>query len=200
LRSVINAIASRISGKYLAQIVLVCAAQFAAGKVGDALQTVNNGGIGPVWPASGVALAALLLWGYSVWPGVAAGAFLLAFLSPLPHWAAGLYAAGTTLVALLAVFLLRRISNFDRSLFRLRDAFALIMLGAFGCSVVSASIGAAVLYAAHIRGWSGFGSAWLIYWLGDSTGVLVVTPLVLTPRPASSSSETCLLSRSGCTS
>ena len=54
------------------------------------------------------------------------------------------------------------------------------MLGAFGSSVLSASIGAAVLYAAHIRGWSGFGSAWLIYWLGDSTGVLVVTPLVLT--------------------
>jgi integral membrane sensor domain MASE1 len=79
-----NAIASRISGKYLARLTLVCAAQFAAGMIGNALHTVNNGGVGPVWPASGIALAAVLLWGYSAWPGVAAGACLLAFLSPLP--------------------------------------------------------------------------------------------------------------------
>src|SRR6266481_1291636 len=81
-------------GRYLAQIAIVFAAQFGAGKLGDVLQTINSGGIGPVWPASGIALGALLLWGDSVWPGIAGGAFLLAFLSPLPHWAAVVYAAG----------------------------------------------------------------------------------------------------------
>jgi len=173
-------VAPRGVGKYLAQIAMVFAVQFAAGKLGDALATINSGGIGPVWPASGIALAALLLFGYQVWPGVAAGAFLLAFSSPLPHWAAAVYATGTTLAALLAVFLLRSIAGFDHSLSRLRDVLALVVLGGFGSNVVSASIGASTLYAAHIRGWSGLGSAWLIYWLGDSTGVLVVTPLVLT--------------------
>jgi PAS domain S-box-containing protein len=167
-------------GKYLAQIAMVFAVQFAAGKLGDALAIINSGGIGPVWPASGTALAALLLFGYQVWPGVAAGAFLLAFLSPIPQLAAVVYAAGTTLAALTGAFLLRRVVNFRASLSRLRDALGMIVLGAFGSSVVSASIGASTLYAAHIRGWSGLGSAWLIYWLGDSTGVLVVTPLVLT--------------------
>jgi PAS domain S-box-containing protein len=167
-------------GRYLVQIAIVTAAQFAAGKLGDLLGTVNNGGIGPVWPASGVALAAILLCGYSVWPGVAAGAFLLAFFGPLPHWASAVYAAGTALAALLAAFLLRRIAEFDHSLSRLRDVLGLIVLGACGGSVVSASIGASTLYAAHIRGWSGFDKAWLIYWLGDSAGVLVVTPLALT--------------------
>jgi PAS domain S-box-containing protein len=169
----------RAVGKYLAQLAIVFAVQFAAGKLGDAL-AINSGGIGPVWPASGIALAALLLFGYQVWPGVVAGAFLLAFLSPIPHIAAAVYAAGTTLTALLAVFLLRSIAGFDHSLSRLRDVLALVVLGAFGSSVVSASIGASTLYAAHIRGWSGLGSAWLIYWLGDSTGILVVTPIVLT--------------------
>jgi PAS domain S-box-containing protein len=178
MRGVINAIASRISGKYLARIALVCAAQFAAGKVGDALQTVNDGGIGPVWPASGIALAALLLWDYSVWPGVAAGAFLLAFLSPLPHWAAVLYAAGTTLAAALGVFLLRSITKFDNSLSHLRDALGLIILGAFVSSTVSASIGASILFA-NLRSWSGLGLAGLVYWLGDSTGVLLLTPVTL---------------------
>jgi PAS domain S-box-containing protein len=173
-------IVPRSVGRYLVPIAIVTGAQFAAGKLGDLLGTLNNGGVGPVWPASGVALAAILLCGYSVWPGVAAGAFLLALFGPLPYWAAAVYAAGTTLAALLAAFLLRRIARFDHSLSRLRDVLGLIVLGAFGGSVVSASIGVPTLYAAHIRGWSGFGRAWLIYWLGDSIGVLVVTPFVLT--------------------
>lgn len=166
-------------GIYLARIAIVFAAQFAAGKLGDLLQTASNGGIGPVWPASGVALAALLIWGYSVWPGVAAGAFLLTLLSPIHHWAAAVYAAGTTFGALAGAFLLRLV-GFDNRVSRLRDAFALLTLGAFGSSIISASIGTTTLQAAHVRGWAGFGSAWLIYWLGDSTGILVVTPLLLT--------------------
>jgi len=167
-------------GRYLAQIAIVLAAQFAAGKLGDVLQTINSGGIGPVWPASGIALGALLIWGYSVWPGVAGGAFLLAFLSPLPHWAAFGYAAETTLAALIATFLLRHFANFRPSLSRLRDVIGLILFGALGSAVVSASIGASILYAGNVRGWSGFGPAWLIYLLGDSTGVLLVTPVMLT--------------------
>ena len=167
-------------GRYLAQIAIVFAAQFAAGKLGDALQTINSGGIGPVWPASGIALGALLLWGYSVWPGVAGGAFLLAFLSPLPHWAAFGYAAGTTLAALIAAFLLRHFANFRPSLSRLRDVIELILFGALGSGIMSASIGASILYAGNVRGWSGFGPAWLIYLLGDSMGVLLVTPVMLT--------------------
>ena len=172
-------VAPHAVGKYLAQIAIVFAVQFAAGKLGDAL-AINSGGIGPVWPASGIALAALLLFGYQVWPGVVAGAFLLAFLSPIPHIAAAVYAAGTTLAALTGMFLLRRVVNFCTSLSRLRDALGLIVFGAFGSSLVSASIGVSLLYTTHVRGWSGFGSAWLIYWLGDSMGVLLVTPLVLT--------------------
>jgi len=172
-------LAPRNLARYLVQIAIVFAAQFAAGRLGDVLQTINSGGVGPVWPASGIALGALLLWGNSVWPGVAGGAFFLTLLSGLPLRAAVFYAAGTTLAALLPAFLLRRV-KFDNTLSRLGDAVGLIVLGAFGGSVVSASIGVPTLNAAHIFGWSGFGRAWLIYWLGDSTGVLVVTPLVLT--------------------
>ena len=173
-------VAPHAVGKSLAQIAIVFAVQFAAGKLGDTLAIINSGGIGPVWPASGIALAALLLFGYQVWPGVVAGAFLLAFLSPIPHIAAVVYAAGTTLGALIGTFLLRRVVNFDNSLSRLRDALGMIVFGAFGSSVVSATVGASVLYTVHVRGWSGFGRAWLIYCLGDSMGVLLVTPLVLT--------------------
>jgi PAS domain S-box-containing protein len=173
-------VSPREVGKYLAQITLVFAFYFVAGKLDQVLPMIN-GSIGPVWPASGIALAALLLFGYQVWPGVAAGAFLVVLLrpNPLPPTAAAAYVTGITLAALTGWFLLRRIVNFNPSLSRLRDAFGFIVLGAFSSSVVSASIGASVLYAVHVRGWSGFGRAWLVYWLGDSMGVLLVTPLVL---------------------
>ncbi len=167
-------------GKYFFEIAVVFAVQFAAGKLADALPTISSGGVGPAWPASGVAVAALLLCGYRVWPGVAAGAFLLSCLSSVPPVAAAGYAAGSTLAALAAAFLLRRLASFSLSLSRLRDALALILLGAFGSSVISATIGVSVLYSVHLHGWSGPGRAWLIYWLGDSMGVLLVTPLVLT--------------------
>ena len=166
-------------GTYLAQIAIVFIVQFAAGKLAEALPIINSGGVGPVWPASGIALAAFLLFGYQVWPGVVAASFLLTLLSSIPPAAAVVYGIGSALAALTGTFLLRRVANFDNSLSRLRDALGLIVLGAFGSSVVSASIGVSVLYAVDLRGWSGFSRAWLIYWLGDSMGILLVTPLVL---------------------
>ena len=170
----------RVVWKYLVQITIVFLAYFAAGKLGQATANIRSSNLGPVWPAYGIAFAALLLYGYRVWVGIAAAAFLVAFLSAVPHVAAVGQAAGATLAALIGAFLLRRIAKFDSSLSRLRDALALILLGALGSAMVSASIGVSTLYAAHVRAYTGIGSAWLIYWLGDSTGVLLVTPLVLT--------------------
>ncbi len=170
----------RLVEKYLVQTTIVFVAYFVAGKLGQATANIRSSNLGPVWPAYGIALAALLLYGYRVWVGIAAAAFLVAFLSSVPHVAAVGQAAGATLAALIGAFLLRRIAKFDSSLSRLRDALALIVLGALGSAMVSASIGVSTLYAAHVRAYTGIGSAWLIYWLGDSTGVLLVTPLVLT--------------------
>ena len=56
--------------KYGLQIVVVCGAYFAAGRLGLATP-FTNGNVSPVWPASGIALAAILLWGYRVSPGIA---------------------------------------------------------------------------------------------------------------------------------
>jgi PAS domain S-box-containing protein len=118
-----------------------------------------------------------------VWPAIALGAFLIAFSSPVTHLAALGQATGATLAAFSGAFLLQRVANFDKSLSRMRDALALVVLGALGSALVSASVGTSVLYATQVHAYSGLGSAWLIYWLGDATGVLLVTPVALTlPR------------------
>src|SRR6185312_947981 len=159
--------------------VVVFVAYLIAGKLGQATTNIRSSNLGPVWPAYGVALAAILIYGYRVWLGVAAGAFLVAFFSPVAHVAALGQAVGTTTAAVTGAFLLHRFANFDRSLARLSDAFSLIALGGLGSAIVSASIGVLVLYATGAHAYSGWGAAWTIYWLGDATGVLLITPLAL---------------------
>jgi integral membrane sensor domain MASE1 len=171
---------ARLSGRLLVEIAAVFLAYFIAGKLGQATTNIRSSNLGPVWPAYGIALAAFLSYGYRVWPGIAASAFLVAFQGSVPPIAAAGQATGATIAALTGTFLLRRIPDFDPSLSRLRDALGLVVLGAFGSAILSASIGVFSLYTTHVQAYSGLASAWLIYWLGDSTGVLLVTPLVFT--------------------
>ena len=166
-------------GRYLLQISVVFVAYLVAGKLGQATANIRSSNLGPVWPAYGIALAAILICGYRVWLGVAAGAFLVAYFSPVSHVAALGQAAGATLAATTGAFLLHRVANFRPSLSRLSDALSLIAFGGFGSAVVSASVGVSVLYGTHVHAYSGLGAAWLVYWLGDATGVLLVTPLAL---------------------
>jgi PAS domain S-box-containing protein len=167
------------SRHYLRVALVVFAAYLVAGKLGQATTHIRSSNLGPVWPAYGVALASVVLFGARVWPSLIAAAFVVALSSPVGALTAAGQAAASTLAALTGGALLERF-GFDRSLARLRDAITLMILGALVSAMVSASIGVLVLYATGVQAYNGIASAWLIYWLGDSTGVLLVTPLVLT--------------------
>jgi integral membrane sensor domain MASE1 len=163
---------------YWLQVLVVFIAYFAAGKIGLSTPFTSNN-ISPVWPASGIALTAVLFFGYRVWPGIAAAAFLVNW-GTIPGVAATGLACGNTLAGLTGAFLLRRLANLDVSLSRLRDVLGLIGYGALGSTMVSATIGVTFLFATHLHPWSGVASAWFIYWLGDAMGILLMTPLLLT--------------------
>jgi PAS domain S-box-containing protein len=171
---------SHPSTKRFAELACVLLAYFVAGRLGQATTAIRSNNLGPVWPAYGVALGAIILCGYRIWPAITAGAFLVAFLSPVGAVVALGQAIAATLAALTGTFLLTRVAGFDRSMARLRDAVWLVMLGAFGSALISASLGTLALYTGHVTPYAGIPSSWLVYWLGDSTGVLLVTPLVLT--------------------
>ena len=166
--------------RYAAQFAIVFAVYCIAGKLGQATSNIRSSNLGPVWPAYGIALGAVLICGYRIWPAVLSASSLIAYLSPEPAWTALGQAGGTTLGALTGAFLLRRLAAFDNSIARLRDAVALVLLGALVSALISSSIGILVLLASGVHPYSGLASAWLIYWLGDSTGALLVTPVVLT--------------------
>ncbi len=167
--------------QYLLKVAVVFALYLAAGKLGLSAP-FTSGNVSPVWPASGVALASVLLWGYEVWPGLALAAFFVNFLSPIPALSCIGIAIGNTSSALLGGYLLRRFINDRPSFERLRDVLGLIAFGAAIAPMVAASVGATTLLLTHVRAWSGFSSAWQVWWLGDAMGVLIITPLFFATR------------------
>ncbi len=163
--------------RYFLQAVVVFIAYYVAGKLGQATTEIRSSNIGPVWPAYGVALAAVVLCSYRIWPVLLGATFLVASQSGVPVVTAFGQATGSVLAAVVGCFLLNRL-EFDPAISRLRDVLSLIFLGSFASAFVSSSVGVAVLHSSGLQGYSGTAREWFVYWLGDATGVLLVTPLV----------------------
>src|SRR5690242_4333848 len=105
---------------YGLQILAFALVYFASARLG-LLMAFGHRNVSPVWLASGVALAGLLLLVPRFWPGVTLGAFLANFTTGLPLLTACGIGAGNTLEAVLGVYLLRRFARFQNSLGRLQD-------------------------------------------------------------------------------
>lgn len=165
--------------RWALELLCVFAACLLAGEVGLAVPFAK-GTVSPVWPTAGVALAALILFGYRVWPAVALAALSVNFFTGIPHLAATGTALGSTVGPLCGAWILRRIPDFRPSLTRLRDVLALCLGGALCGPLISATVGTAILALDRVDSLSSLEPAWLTWWWGDGTGVLIVTPLALT--------------------
>ncbi|GAA3005734.1 MASE1 domain-containing protein [Kitasatospora albolonga] len=163
-------------------LLAVTAVYLLAGRLGLMQQVVIGGArVTPLWPPTGIALAALLLFGLRVWPGVALGAFLVIASGGTPRWGSIGIVAGNTLAPVAAYLMLRRV-GFRTELDRLRDGMALVFLGAFAAMLISSTVGVAVLGLSDSLPDGGFWPTWSAWWAGDAMGVLVVTPLLLALR------------------
>jgi PAS domain S-box-containing protein len=161
---------------------LLTAATLAATYLVAAKLRLSMGAVGgvaaPVWPPTGLSLAALLIFGSRLWPGVAAGAFLANWSAGVPVLAAVGMGCGNTLEALVGSHLLRR-GDFCPSLERLRDVLSLIVLGAGLSTLVSATIGVTSAWLGGVIASADYGNAWWTWWVGDAMGDLVVAPALL---------------------
>jgi len=175
-------------GKELVRIFAVAAIYLVTAKAG-LLLAIPHTNATPIWPATGVALGAVLLLGYRIWPAIAIGAFLanlwhlssIGFLPPIALVGAFSTAIGDTLEALVGGLLIRRFVGERNPFVRLDDIVRFILFGALIATIVNATIGASTLCA--ISGaWVNFRIIWLTWWLGDASGALVITPVILTWR------------------
>jgi diguanylate cyclase (GGDEF)-like protein/PAS domain S-box-containing protein len=170
----------------LGKLVLVGAGYYVAGSLSLRLALVGAQ-VTPIWPPTGIALAGVLLFGRRVWPAIALAAFLVnAPIGPSLMTAAGV-AVGNTAAPLLCASLLRR-AGFRLELDRLRDAMAIVLLGALSMTV-SATCGTATLLLSGSVPVSRFWPTWSVWWTGDAMGVLIVAPLLLSWRSARSPSR-----------
>jgi len=168
----------RAAGLYGLQVALI-AVVFAAAAVFGLTWSIMPGAGTPIWPASGVALAALILGGVRLWPGVFLGRLLTAAIihSPQPWWADLLIAAANALGAAAPAWSLARFGWFTGSLTTLHEMLALVIDGAAG-ALISAAPSLLVLWASGTSAVN-LRTAGFNWTLGNACGVVVLTPLIL---------------------
>jgi serine phosphatase RsbU (regulator of sigma subunit)/integral membrane sensor domain MASE1/anti-sigma regulatory factor (Ser/Thr protein kinase) len=154
----------------------VALAYYVLARLGLELSLVADS-VTPLWPPTGIAVAAFVVLGRWVWPAVAVAA--LAVNLPLSDsvFAALATAAGNTLAPLAAALLLQRL-GFRRQLDRQQDALAIIV-AALSCTLISATIGSGALALSDAIPRERLPTAFAVWWTGDTMGILAVTPFLL---------------------
>lgn len=175
---------SRLS--LLATIAAIAVVFFATGQIGLYF-AVPPGKVTAIWLPSGIGLAAILKWGFRVWPGIFLGGFLIGFgifleENPFDHLGQNLslglsQAIGSTLEALTAGFLIRRFCEGRNPLDLPWDVFKFVSFLAFS-AMIGAAIGVTHRVLIGIIPGIAFGDAFFTWWLGDNTGMIALAPLV----------------------
>lgn len=170
----------------LVRLLCLALAYFLLARLG-LLLAIPPGYATAIWPASGLAIAALLLWGYPMAIGVFIGSLAVnASVSaiPAPLNLANLYlpaaiASGSALQAVVGKYLVERYCAAPWTFHRLSQTLLLIGLGGLLASLVSASVGSLSLLTFGIIDHAAFADSWFTWWLGDSLGIIVFAPLIL---------------------
>lgn len=168
--------------KYGLSFIVFTLAYFAAAHLGG---TITSAGLSamPVWPPSGIALAWLLLTGdlrytYAVFAGSLLFNLSMSIAPPL----AILIALGNALEVVVGTKLLMQIRGFDIRLNRVSSAFALIIIGALVSTTISAATGTFGLWFFHKNEFNNPFLTFQSWWVGDATGILIITPVLLALR------------------
>lgn len=169
-------------------ILLTAASYYVAGRLG-LLLAIPPGYATAVWPAAGLALAAVLLAGNRVWPGILLGSFCVnvgvsfdaSTLSTIVRSVAiaGAIGSGAALQALAGGWLIRRFAGYSNILTEEYGALRVLSLGGPVACVVNASVSVTTLWLAGLIPGTNYLFSWWTWWVGDSIGVLIFTTLIL---------------------
>ena len=163
---------------YAGGLVAIGVIYFALAKGGLALASIHPSAT-PIWPPTGVALAAVLLWGYRTWPAIFTAAVIVNATTAGSVATAIAIATGNSLEAVVGAYLINRWSS-GCNTFSTPNSVAKFALICFVIATpISASIGLTSLATAGYIGRTNFANAWVTWWLGDVTGALVIAPVIV---------------------
>jgi len=169
---------SRSTVRFVIALILLAAIYTTAARAGLVLDAIA-GFATLVWAPTGISIAALLLFGFRLWPAIFVGAFVANSLTGASVLAALGIACGNTLEAVVATAILSRTPGFRLGLDRLEDVARFIVLGAVLSTAISATVGVSTLFLAGTITTSQIAITWRAWWLGDLVGALVVAPMLL---------------------
>jgi diguanylate cyclase (GGDEF)-like protein len=170
-----------VRSRYLKDLPLLIAlavVYLLAGKLALKLAFVNAS-VTPAWPCTGIALAAFLILGYRVWPGILVGAFLVNLLTTGSIAASLGIAVGNTLEGVVGCYLVIRFARGQHAFKRAQEIFKFAFLVGMVSTPVSATIGVTTLGLKGLTSWATFAPVWYTWWLGDAAGAVVLTPFLI---------------------
>ena len=163
---------------YAGGLVAIGVIYFALAKGGLALASIHPSAT-PIWPPTGVALAAVLVWGYRTWPAIFTAAVIANATTAGSVATAIAIATGNSLEAVVGAYLINRWSS-GCNTFSTPNSVAKFALICFVIATpISASIGLTSLATAGYIERTNFANAWVTWWLGDVTGALVIAPVIV---------------------
>jgi PAS domain S-box-containing protein len=164
--------------RYAGTLLAVALAYFVLAKLGLMLASINPSA-SPIWPPSGVALAAVLLGGPRLWPAIFIGAFAANVTITGSLTTSVIIALGNTLEGVIGGFLIQRWSGGSNTFTSPVRVAKFVLVSVGPATVTSATIGVLTLCVAGLAPWTNFSPIWITWWLGDAAGALTVTPVIV---------------------
>ncbi len=168
----------RRGARYAGGLVAIGVIYFVLAKGGLALASVHPSAT-PIWPPTGLALAAVLLWGYRTWPAIFIAAVIANATTAGSVATAIAIATGNTLEAVVGAYLVNRWSRGRHTFSRPNSVAKFALICIVIATPISASIGLTSLATAGYIDRTNFTDAWVTWWLGDVTGALVIAPVIV---------------------
>lgn len=163
------------------QIVLLTAIYYITGKLG-LLLALPPGYASLVWPAFGVAIAGLLIFGINRWPGVFLGAFLVnlkSFTTLTSYAIAAGIGIGNTCGVIAAALFVKKILAFPKAVYTEKDVFIFLLLTGPFAALISSTMGVSILLLLNEIHQRNAEINWLYWYIGDATGGIIFTPLAM---------------------
>jgi signal transduction histidine kinase len=163
---------------YTGGLVGIGVIYFALAKGGLALASINPSAT-PIWPPTGFALAAVLLWGYRTWPAIFAASLIVNATTAGSIATAIAIATGNSLEAVVGAYLINRWSDGCHTFSTPSSVAKFALICVVIATPISPCIGVTSLATAGYTEWTNFANIWVTWWLGDVTSALVVTPVIV---------------------
>jgi PAS domain S-box-containing protein len=176
IRNWIKNLSIKEKDSYVLLTNLIFAVYFIVAHIGLKLATLNAA-VSPVWPATGVAIGAILFFGYRFLPAIYLGAFLTNYLTNIPLASVFFIAMGNSLEAFAGAYCIKYIQS-KREWFGIYCTTASVIITSVLASIISATIGVASLTYFQATPIEQFNSLWLTWWTGDTLGGIIILPLV----------------------